>query len=259
MIRQGIISKSVTFGDEIYDQSYLRRAHVNFDSPERTRQQTDFLDKVLGLVGDESVLDLACGIGTYSLELASRGRRVTALDISPTFLERLRTDAKRLGVNLRIVRGDCRKINFRDEFDALLLTAGLFYRNATELVAMLRRFRCALRPQGGLVMNQFNPAVLAKSPRRADWWRESPDVYVMESSEFNPETSSTAFFWQRVDLKSATAHKCKAVNKCLPLEEFSACIESAGFEVAHVYSNINLRAFDPEVDRSWFLVARRKD
>ena len=49
---------------------------------EDTKKQVDFLIEKLKLCGDERVLDLACGFGRHSLELAGRGFDVTGIDIT---------------------------------------------------------------------------------------------------------------------------------------------------------------------------------
>ena len=43
---------------------------------EHTAEEVDFVVEALGLKGVERVLDLACGFGRHSLELARRGYRV---------------------------------------------------------------------------------------------------------------------------------------------------------------------------------------
>ncbi len=40
---------------------------------EETGKQVDFLIKTMELTGKEKILDLACGFGRHSLELAGRG------------------------------------------------------------------------------------------------------------------------------------------------------------------------------------------
>jgi len=51
-------------------------------------------------------LDVACGAGRNALFLASTGRRVDALDISPTALERARRDADARGLDIRWIEAD---------------------------------------------------------------------------------------------------------------------------------------------------------
>lgn len=47
---------------------------------------------------DTLVVDLGCGTGQLSLPLASRGSHVLAVDVSPAMVQRLQSEARRLGV-----------------------------------------------------------------------------------------------------------------------------------------------------------------
>lgn len=54
---------------------------------EDTNRQVNFLIDKLELKGNEKILDLACGFGRHSLELARRGYDVTGVDITPKYIE----------------------------------------------------------------------------------------------------------------------------------------------------------------------------
>ena len=60
---------------DIKDQSWV----------EDTLRQTDFLIERLGLKGNEKILDLACGFGRHSLELAKRGFEVVGVEITADY------------------------------------------------------------------------------------------------------------------------------------------------------------------------------
>lgn len=63
--------------------------------------------------GARTVLDVAAGIGTQSLGLAARGYDVTASDLSPGAVRRLRDEAARRGLSI-----DARTADMRDAWDA---------------------------------------------------------------------------------------------------------------------------------------------
>jgi 2-polyprenyl-3-methyl-5-hydroxy-6-metoxy-1,4-benzoquinol methylase len=86
--------------------------------PEKTKAEVDFLITALGLSEGHSVLDLACGIGRHSIELATRGIKVTGLDYNESALALAGTLAKSADVQPRFVQRDMRDLDFSQEFDA---------------------------------------------------------------------------------------------------------------------------------------------
>ena len=51
-------------------------------------------------------LDIGCGTGIWSVELASRGWQVTGIDIVPAALRKAGARVHEAGVNVRLVHGD---------------------------------------------------------------------------------------------------------------------------------------------------------
>jgi cyclopropane fatty-acyl-phospholipid synthase-like methyltransferase len=63
-----------------------------------------FLDE--GLIGRGTALEVGCGTGADAVYMVRRGLEVTAVDSSPTAIERARTRAEQSGALLRIVLDD---------------------------------------------------------------------------------------------------------------------------------------------------------
>src|SRR5438309_5964637 len=106
-----------------FDNTYLEILKAQRGT-KRTRAEVDFLTKVLRLTRGARVLDVPCGFGRHSGELARRGYSVVGVDLSPAMLREARR-LHREGERLRFVRRDMRRRADRGGIDAVgcLLTS----------------------------------------------------------------------------------------------------------------------------------------
>jgi cyclopropane fatty-acyl-phospholipid synthase-like methyltransferase len=92
-----------------------------------TQAEVDFLCELLNLKPDMSVLDVGCGTGRHSIELARRGVSMTGIDLSAGMLDEAKRNAKRAGVDVRLIQCDAKTFSTDDEFDAVIcLCEGAF-------------------------------------------------------------------------------------------------------------------------------------
>src|SRR5215510_2956262 len=68
-------------------------------SPEQTKAEGEFISRTLQCAKGAHVLDVPCGNGRLSFELAKHGLRVTGLDISEEFIEEARASSDNFAVN----------------------------------------------------------------------------------------------------------------------------------------------------------------
>jgi SAM-dependent methyltransferase len=114
---------------------------------------------MLGASGSERVLDLACGTGRHSLELARRGFDVVGVDISADLLEIARGDAAAQSLQASFVEVDLRELDFHEEFDLVLnLNDGAvgYFETEEENHRTFEVVAEALRPGGGQLMQLPN-------------------------------------------------------------------------------------------------------
>ena len=118
---------------------------------EDTKHQVDFLVEKLEIKGNEKILDLACGFGRHSLELARRGYDVTGVDITPEYVEYATTQAQAENLNARFICSDIRDVNFINQFDIVLNMADGaigYLENEEENLKIFRIISKALKPGG---------------------------------------------------------------------------------------------------------------
>jgi SAM-dependent methyltransferase len=143
---------------------------------------TQELDDLLTLIGAPArdALDLCCGPGRASVELAKRGTRVTGVDRSAFMLEKARASAAAAAVDVEWVSSDMRDFVRPQSYDLALslFTSFGYFEEPGDDARVLQNIRRSLRPGGVLAMDLINKERLARifSPASCS---ESPDGRLM--------------------------------------------------------------------------------
>ena len=86
-------------------------------SDEQTRAEADFIEKSLQLSAGATVLDVPCGNGRLSIELARRGFQLTGVDIASEFIAEARMKSSADGVPIDLHERDMRNLPWTNKFD----------------------------------------------------------------------------------------------------------------------------------------------
>lgn len=99
-----------------------------------------------GLLPGRTMLEMGCGTGTNSLELARRGYAVTAVDLTELAIERARERSRQLGVAVDFRSGDLVRTQLGGPFDCLF-DLGLYHGlRRIDLAGFRRVLRSVSRP-----------------------------------------------------------------------------------------------------------------
>lgn len=135
---------------------HLGSAYLRYSFTKGTRQEVDAITAALGLVPGDRVLDVGCGPGRHSHELARRGMVVHGIDISERFVDLARAGAP---PGATFERLDARRLAFDGSFDAAICLCqgafGLMTADGHD-EAVLAGIARALRPGGRLALSAFN-------------------------------------------------------------------------------------------------------
>ncbi|MGD8849633.1 MAG: class I SAM-dependent methyltransferase [Anaerolineales bacterium] len=92
-----------------------------------TEHEIEFIIDELSLPEGSHILDVGCGTGRHSIELAKLGFRLTGIDISIGMLAEAKKSASQAGVDVRLIQADASVIEFDEHFDAVIcLCEGAF-------------------------------------------------------------------------------------------------------------------------------------
>ncbi len=91
---------------------------------ETVHEQVDYVERLLGDKRGSRVLDLACGPGLHSQELARRGHTASGIDFSPASIEWAKSTMVSESLACEFVQADIRGVDYGTGFDFAMLLFG---------------------------------------------------------------------------------------------------------------------------------------
>ena len=163
---------------------FERRYSEAYDTLYRDKDYASECDLIERILGDyavppvRNILDLGCGTGSHSLELARRGFQVVGVDSSDFMLKHARSKLAEAIGSVIFEEGDIRSFDLHREFDAaIMMFAVLSYQiENADLLSALRTAHRHMRPGAVLIFDfWYGPAVLSQGPSQRTKMVESGD------------------------------------------------------------------------------------
>lgn len=211
---------------------------------ENTPNEVEFIVKTLGLKGNERILDLACGYGRHSLELARRGFEVVGVDITQVYVDDANSEAKKQSLNAKFYRSDIRDVKFNNEFDVVLsLADGAigYLENDEENLKSFDSIARALKSGGKHFMDIANAEhAMAFFPKR--WWEYGENGIALAEFEWDSETHTMLYGGADI-LYGTTLTKGEEFTgdptRLYTLDEIKEIFAARGMKVIEAFSNYN--------------------
>lgn len=223
------------------DQHYVDpRLVEQYDIENPRGADTDFYVRLAAELNAHRIIDLGCGTGLLTRELAVDGRQAVGVDPAPAMLAvaRQKPGAERV----QWVEGDAGALA-APEADLVLMTGNVaqIFLDDAEWVATLRAIHAALRPGGHLAFESRNPADRAweRWNRAATYERfDSPHGPMACWLELvNVEDGRVRFEGHNVFTATGEVVVTGSELRFRSLAELTASLLDAGFTVEHVYGD----------------------
>jgi len=157
----------------LFGSTYLLTDADVMDESVTQREVTRFIE-LLHLQPQESILDLCCGHGRHTLELARRGIIAEGLDRSRYLIRKAREAARRESLSVRFREGDSRRLAYHDRtFDAVMLAGNSFgyFDTAEDNLKVLHEIARVLKADGRLLLDVVDADFMREHfmPRSWEW------------------------------------------------------------------------------------------
>jgi D-alanine-D-alanine ligase len=159
----------------LFNSLYLETDGDVIENDRNTADEVDLLIRSVGLQRNDRILDLCCGQGRHSLELARRGfPHVTGLDRSRYLIRLARKRAKQSNLPVSFHEGDARRFRLGDgEFHCVCILGNSFgyFELPEDDLAVLEAVKRALASGGSLVMDLMDGEWMRAhyEPRSWEW------------------------------------------------------------------------------------------
>ena len=245
---------------EEFAEIYSRGSYADFST-----KMAELLPGVLARLAfrPQSILDLACGEGSFAAAMAAKGYEVTGVDVSDRMLAYAREKASSGGSSVKFVRSDMRTLDFDEAFD--LVTCWFdslnYVVDPDDLGSTLAGIHRALRQDGLLIFDMNTVYGLAVTWREYPVWiqHDEDNMFEVHRADYDFETNIatmriTGFVkdgttWRRIDEE----HRERAYSQV----EIRKLLASAGFQVLACWGSLSdMSEATPESGRVWYVAKK---
>lgn len=203
---------------------------------------------LLGLTPGMRVLDMPCGLGRHSLELARRGFVVTGVDRTAAFLEEAKRRAAAEGLSVEFVQADMREFRRPETFDVAinLFTSFGYFDDPAEDRKVLENFFVSLRSGGKLLIDVKGKEVLARDFRPRDWIEQDGALF-LEEREILAGWSKIRTRW--IVVRNGKQEEFMLTLRLYSGAELAALLREVGFAKVEIFGSLEGIPYDQEAKR----------
>ena len=221
---------------DFFRSDYLN-VYGHMFTQERAEKESAFVARALDLQPNASVLDLCCGQGRHSVQLAKRRFRVTGLDLNAEYLELARKAAESGKVAIETVTADMREIPFANKFDAIVNMYSSFgyLESEAEDLKVLESTAKALKAGGRLLLDMLNREWAIDNYIQNDWHTGADGTLYVERRDLDLATSRMHVHFIVVDPEGGRRESIGHIIRLYTLTEMTRLLERVGLRVTSVF------------------------
>jgi ubiquinone/menaquinone biosynthesis C-methylase UbiE len=237
-------------------------------SPKQTKAEADFLVNAIQCEPGSHLLDVPCGNGRLSLELARRGYRVTGVDISEEFIEEARSAVASvnppahaggtdLSAQLEFLLADMRRVEGEEIYDGAFCFGNSFgFLAYADMERFLNGTFRALKPGARFIIETGMAAESAIPKFEEHASHQIEDILLTINEQYLAEESciDSEYIFER----EGKSESRKAKHWIYTAAEIRRMLGRVGFAVLNLYGSLKSEPFVLGSDELYVVARRRK-
>jgi len=225
--------------------------------PEKTtKAEVDFIVEEAKLDSSSKVLDLMCGYGRHSLELARRKINVTAVDNLPDYINEIQEKTRSEKLSLQCICIDVLEMEIDQEYDAVICMGNsLQFFNEEDVIRLLSNISEHLKAKGKLVINTWSIAEIAMNSFKEKSWSRIGELLFLTESKF-------LFHPTRIETNSITItdagekEEKTGIDFIYSISELESMFNKTGFQLKEIYSIPGKKRFTVGEPRAYIVAEK---
>ena len=223
---------------------------------EQTRAEADFLQKQLQLEQGAKVLDVPCGNGRLSLELAKRGFQLTGVDLATEFIDEARTTSQQAGVDVDWHHRDMRNLPWTDEFAGAFCFGNSFgYLDDQDNADFLGSVARTLRPGARFIIDNGATAECLLPVLQAHRTLEVGGITLESDARY--DHAQGRIFTDYTFIRDGKSDTRPASQRVYTYRELAGLLSQAGLEPVAAYGSLNEEPFKLGAQRLFMVATKR--
>jgi SAM-dependent methyltransferase len=222
---------------------------------EVTPVEVDCIISLLNIQPGIRVLDLCCGVGRHSLELARRGFHVTGVDRTSKYLEQARERSQAEGLDVEFAQEDMRTFCRPNTYDAAIsmFTSFGYFENPEEDRQVAMNVYRSLKSGGLFLTDMMGKEVLAHIFQERDWHEVDGVIWLQERKV----SQNWGWMWNRwILLRGNERIEGEISYRLYSATEMVSLLKGCGFTAVDVYGGLDGSPYD-HTARRMVTVARK--
>lgn len=233
------------------DEDFWLSTHPYLFDEERIDETSEEVEEIISLLDldrDSRILDLCCGVGRHSIELAKRGFEVTGVDNTQEYLEIAERRGGEENLDIEFVLEDMRGFTRPKSFDAVLsmFTSFGYFEDKEEDRKVARNVFESLKPGGVFLVDTKGKEIIARIFQEKGW-EEMDGTFLLQERKVAKNWSWMDNRW--IVIKDGEVKEFNVRHRIYSAVELSDLLKGVGFKKVDVYGSLDGAEYDTEADR----------